>query len=107
MTGAIQSQLGLSQKGNICPICTTGIEAGQTYVHLGCHPKHCVHDYCYDELSAFFKENTACPLCRMKVDPAKISRIVMQAGPGAGGNAVANDPFQLEMAEVKANNADN
>jgi hypothetical protein len=64
MTGALQNQLGLSQRGNVCPICTTGIEPGQTYVHLGCHPKHCVHDYCYDELNAFFKDNTACPLCR-------------------------------------------
>jgi hypothetical protein len=39
---------------------------------LGCHPKHAIHEYCYESLMKFFKEEADCPLCRVKVDPAKV-----------------------------------
>lgn len=74
MGNSFMMRLNMSQKQQLCCICSFEFNAGQEIVGLGCHPKHIVHDGCYAELAGYFKENAACPLCRVKIDESKVTR---------------------------------
>jgi hypothetical protein len=98
MAGALKMKLNLSMN-SVCCICSCNFEPGTNVTFLGCHPKHAIHEYCYESLMKFFKEDADCPLCRTKVDPAKV--VTKPVEPNlkniADGNAVAaSDPFGLD-----------
>lgn len=57
----------------MCCICSCEFLEGTNVTFLGCHPKHAIHEYCYESLMKFFKEDASCPLCREKVDAAKVT----------------------------------
>ena len=75
---ALQTKMNLSQK-EMCSICAFDFQNGQKIVNLNCNPHmpHKIHDWCYDELIGYFKENAACPLCRVKIDQDKVQKVTI------------------------------
>lgn len=65
---------------------------------LGCHPNHLLHDHCYEELIGFFKDNASCPLCRKKIDAAKVESKVAKEKHNDD-----HDGIGIEMAEKTKN----
>lgn len=81
MKGVLAHRLSITQKGNTCPICAFEFSPGQQYMALGCHPKHCLHEHCYQELVGFFQQNAACPLCRKSIDQYNVTKQTIQCAP--------------------------
>lgn len=92
----LQHKLSITQKGNTCPICAFDFKNGATFCALGCHPRHILHEHCYDELTGFFKDNAACPLCRAPIKPEMVVKKIIE-NPQQNANPFAD----------KQNNADN
>lgn len=87
----------------MCCICSCEFLENNNVAFLGCHPKHVIHDYCYESLMKFFKDDASCPLCRQKVDPAKVT---MKKAEPLNGRLLdgGNDPFSVEMSAINKQN---
>lgn len=101
MATALNTKFNLSVS-QMCCICSCEFLPGNNVAFLGCHPKHAIHDYCYESLMKFFQADASCPLCRMKVDTAKVT--MKQMDQLKRGSIEGADPFGIEMASLQKQN---
>ena len=63
-----------------CPICLVEFIPNQHIYKLGCSPYHMFHQDCLDELIKVEKARNGggkgkCPLCRVDIDEAKLTKV--------------------------------
>ena len=52
-----------------------GFETDQKAQVFACHPKHMMHEECYEQFKkAFANQRMLCPLCRKPIDESKMQK---------------------------------
>ena len=75
MRKTIIGHLSQADRDMECCICTMNFENDQKAIVFACHPKHMMHEECYNEFVKSFEgalKPLLCPMCRKPVDKTRV-----------------------------------